>query len=103
MKHVHNKILSSVIVAAFIIVGFVAILSFLFIPAGYTYSNIPVFTIVMVILLIIMWGMLLVLMAKAGYHDYAEDPLKILKARYARGEISKKEFLDKTKDINSRA
>ncbi len=103
MKHMHNKILSSIIVAAFIIVGFVAIITFLYVPATYSYSNIPVVTLVMIILLIIMWGMLLVLMSKNGYHDSTVDPMLILKNRYAKGEISKKEFMEKTKDIKGKA
>ncbi len=103
MKHVHNKILSSIIVAAFIIVGFIAIITFLYVPTTYSYSNIPVVTLVMIVLLIIMWGMLLVLMSKTGYSDSTVDPMLILKSRYAKGEISKKEFMEKTKDIKGRA
>ncbi len=103
MKHVHNKILSSIIVAAFIIVGFIAIITFLYVPTTYSYSNIPIVTLVMIVLLIIMWGMLLVLMSKTGYSDSTVDPMLILKSRYAKGEISKKEFMEKTKDIKGRA
>jgi uncharacterized membrane protein len=103
MKHVHNKILSSIIVAAFIIVGFIAIITFLYVPTTYSYSNIPIVTLVMIVLLIVMWGMLLVLMSKTGYSDSTVDPMLILKSRYAKGEISKKEFMEKTKDIRGRA
>ncbi|MEM0200893.1 MAG: SHOCT domain-containing protein [Candidatus Micrarchaeaceae archaeon] len=103
MKHTHNKILSSIIVAAFIIVGFIAIITFLFVPANSSYANVPLVTLVMIILLIIMWGLLLILMSKNGYHDIIEDPMLILKNRYAKGEISKKEFQDKIKDIKGKA
>ncbi|MGC8479525.1 MAG: hypothetical protein ACP5M9_02560 [Candidatus Micrarchaeia archaeon] len=102
MKHAHNKVLSSIIVVAFIIVGFIAVLTFLYVPTTLAYQNIPYITLVMIILLIVMWGLLLILMSKTGYHDSYADPIQILKSRYARGEITKKQYLEMSKDISAK-
>ncbi len=102
MKQVHNKLISSVIVAIFILIGFIAIVSLLYFPISY--GSISSIMIVILIFMILLWGMLLILMAKADYHGAAYDePIKILKAKYANGDISKKEYLSKLKDISGKA
>lgn len=101
MKQMHNKILSSVVVAAFILVGFITIMSLLYIPIGST--SISGVMLVMLVFLILLWGMLLILMAKANYHSASNSPEITLKNRYANGEISKKEYLSMLKDIQTKA
>ena len=101
MKQIHNKILSSAVVAAFILVGFITIMSLLYIPIGST--SISGVMLVMLVFLILLWGMLLILMAKANYHNASNSPEMILKNRYANGEISKKEYLSMLKDIQIKA
>ncbi len=103
MKQSHNKLISSVIVAVFILVGFVAIISLLYFPI--TYGSISSLMIVMLVFLILLWGMLLILMAKADYHGSGSqgNAIDILKNRYASGEISRKEYLSRLNDISKKA
>ncbi len=69
------------------------------------------------IFMVIFWGFIIwaiIALVRGGFgnshmcgHDHGDDargkdksPLEILKERYAKGEIDKKEFEDKKKDLN---
>jgi len=55
------------------------------------------------IFMVLFWGMIIwliiSLMNKSQSHKDEEDPLTILKRRYASGEITKKQFEERKKDL----
>jgi putative membrane protein len=62
----------------------------------------------MIILMLLFWGLviggivlLVRLLFPTSRSNVPEDPLEILKRRYARGEIQKAEFEEKKKDLTS--
>jgi putative membrane protein len=64
--------------------------------------------ILMIIVMLLFWGLIIagiVLLVRflfpARHSHVPEDPLEILKRRYAKGEIQKDEFDEKKKDLKS--
>lgn len=62
----------------------------------------------MIVVMLLFWGLIIAgivllvrLLFPARHSNVPEDPLEILKRRYARGEIQKDEFEEKKKDLKS--
>jgi putative membrane protein len=76
-------------------------------PRHYGYGFMGGFGIVPDVLSVLFWIFLIVLLIRLFRHQKSEgsatfekSPLDILKERYAKGEITKKEFEDMKKDIS---
>jgi putative membrane protein len=64
--------------------------------------------ILMIIVMLLFWGLIIagiVLLVRflfpARHSDVSEDPIEILRRRYAKGEIQKDEFDEKKRDLKS--
>ncbi|MEO6908341.1 MAG: SHOCT domain-containing protein [Abditibacteriaceae bacterium] len=54
----------------------------------------------LVVVVIVMFNKGLSGVSRKSSQDYEKSPLEILKERYAKGEIDKKEFEEKKEDLN---
>jgi putative membrane protein len=78
---------------------------------GYGFGYNPIFSILGLIFQVLFWVLIIMLIVKlfrhADYHSSSEDDevagdrsLEIVRERYAKGEINKKEFEQLTKDLS---
>lgn len=69
-------------------------------PMGFGWMGSLFMLILWVVIIIgIVWSVKYILRSKTCFSEHTNTPLEILKARYAKGEIDKKEFEEKKKEL----